>query len=449
MGVKEKRRTLITGARVLTLDPALGDLERGDVLLEGDRIAAVAPALDVAADEVIDASGMLVHPGLVDAHIHLWQTPLRGLAADCYGMEYFPRIHPLSQRFRAEDIHAATYGGALELLAHGVTTVFDFNHSIHSPEHADAAVDALEASGIRAIFGYSLRDRPELENRALRSVEDRMRDARRLRDERADGGRVSFALALNNLEHVAPDDSTREVGWARELGIPATVHSIRAGQVTDAHRRGVLGPDLQWVHATAISDDELALLARHGGSIAVTPESEAAIMSVWPVTGRALRHGVPVGLGVDIVSAVSGDVAAQARSALTLDRMADAQVHRLQGREPVRTADSPVLDARRALALITSEAARSIGLGDVCGTLTPGKAADVVVRSIPAFAPPAADLATHLLLHSSRADVDTVIVDGDVRVRDGALAGVDPARVRDLLDAVRENVAGPRAVAAV
>jgi 5-methylthioadenosine/S-adenosylhomocysteine deaminase len=260
---------------------------------------------------------------------------------------------------------------------------------------------------------------------------------------------VGFALALNNLEHVTPEESTREVEWARELGVPATVHSIRPGQVADAHRRGVLGPDLQWVHATAITDAELALLADHGGSIAVTPESEAAIMSVWPVTGRAVRHGVPVGLGVDIVSAVSGDVAAQARSALALDRMADAQEHRLQGREPVRTPDSPALDARRALELATSEAARSIGLGDVAGSITPGKAADVVLRTIPPWGPPAGDPATHLLLHSSRADVHTVWVDGEVRVRAGELAGVDPERVRGLLDAAREHVVGPREAAAV
>ena len=444
-----QKRTLISGGRVVTMDPGLGDLEEGDVLIEGARIAAVGQALEADADEVVDARGMLVHPGLVDAHIHLWQTPLRGLAAHCFGMEYFPTIHPLSQRFRAEDIHAATYGGALELLAHGVTTVYDFNHSIHSPEHADAAVEALDEAGIRALFGYSLRDRPELEERELRSVEDRMRDARRLREARGDGGRVRLALALNNLEHVSPEDNSREVAWARELGVPATVHTIRPGQVADAHRRGVLGPDLQWVHATAITDAELALLAAEGGAIAVTPESEAAIMAVWPVTGRAVRHGVPVGLGVDIVSAVSGDVAAQIRSALTLDRIADAQAHRLQGREPVRTADSPLLDARRALELATSEAARSIGLGDVAGSLTPGKAADVVVREIPPFAPPAGDLATHLVLHSSRADVHTVLVDGEVRVRAGALVGVDLARVRDLLDAAREHVVGPPERAAV
>ena len=183
-------------------------------------------------------------------------------------MEYFPTVHPLSQRYRPQDMHAATYGGALELLAHGVTTVVDFNHSIHSPQHADAAVDALSEAGIRAIFGYSLRDRPELEDRTLRSVEDRMRDARRVRDERCDGsGLLGLALALNNLEHVSAEDNAREVACARELGVLATVHSIRPGQIADAHARGLLGDDLQWVHATASSDAELALLAEHGGAL--------------------------------------------------------------------------------------------------------------------------------------------------------------------------------------
>jgi cytosine/adenosine deaminase-related metal-dependent hydrolase len=438
---------LIRGGRVLTMDPGLGDLDPGDVLLDGGRIAAVGPSLDVTADEVVDARGMLVHPGLVDTHIHLWQTPLRGLASHCFGMEYFPTIHPLSQRYRPEDMYAATYAGALELLAHGVTTVLDFNHSLHSPEHADAAVDGLEEAAIRAIFGYSLRDRPELEDRTLRSVADRMRDARRVRDERCGGGRLGMALALNNLEHVSPEDNAAEVRCARDLGVLATVHSIRPGQVRAAHERGLLSDDLQWVHLSAVTDAELDLLAEHGGPLSITPETEAAMMSVWPVTGRALRRGVTVGLGVDVVSSVNGDVAAQARSALALDRMSDAQAQWLQGHEPVRAPGSPVLDPRRTLELVTSEAARSIGLGDTCGSLTPGKAADVVVRAIPPWGPPAADLATHLLLHSTRADVRTVIVDGEVRVSDGELAGVDGARVRALLDAAREHVVTPEVAA--
>lgn len=434
--------TLITGGSVLTLDPDLGDLERGDVLVEDGRVAAVGADLGATADETIDATGMLVHPGLVDAHIHLWQTPLRGLAADCFGDEYFPTIHPHSQRFRAPEMHAATYGGALELLAHGVTTAFDFCHSIHTPEHADASVDALEQAGIRALFGYSLRDRPELEERTLRTVEDRMADARRVLSERCGGPLVGMALALNNVEHVGADGAERELRCARELGVLATVHSIRPGQVTALHARGLLGPDVQWVHATAASDEELDLLAAHGGVVGVTPESEAAVMSVWPVTGRALRRGVPVGVGVDVVSAVAGDVLAQARAAWSLDRLADAQVHRLQGREPARTATTPTLTPRRAVELVTSEAARSIGLGDVAGSLTPGKAADVVVRAIPAWAPPAGDLAAHLLLQTGRADVDTVLVGGEARVRGGALVGVDPQRVRRLLDEAREHVLG-------
>lgn len=422
------------------MDPALGDLPEGDVLVEDGRIAAVAPQLDVPADEVVDARGALVHPGLVDAHIHLWQTPLRGLAADCFGNEYFPTIHPISQHYRAEDMEAATYGGAVELLAYGVTTAYDFCHSIHTPEHADAAIAGLRSAGIRALFGYSLRDRPELETRTLRTPDERMADARRIRAELDGGGLVRMALALNNLEHLTADANAAELACARELGVPATVHSIRPGQIADLARRGLLADDLQVVHATAATDDELALLGEHGGVIATTPESEAAMMSVWPVTGRALRHGVPVGLGVDVVSLASGDVLAQARSVLTLDRLADAQEHRLQGREPARTATSPTLDARRALELATSEAARSMGLGDEIGSLTPGKAADVVIRNVPAFGRPAGDLAAHLVLHSSRADVRTVLVGGEVRVRDGAPVGVDLERLGDRLDRVREHV---------
>src|SRR5918997_811617 len=104
-------KTLLTGATVITMDGALGDLESGDVLIEGDRIAAVAPRVDADADETIDVAGAIVMPGMIDCHVHLWQTPVRGVAAGCWGMEYFGVVHPLSARYRPDDMYAATYGG--------------------------------------------------------------------------------------------------------------------------------------------------------------------------------------------------------------------------------------------------------------------------------------------------------------------------------------------------
>lgn len=438
------KRTLIRNGTVLTMDAELGELATGDVLIDGARIAAVGASLDVGADEVVDATGMLVLPGLIDTHMHLWQTAVRGLAAGTWSREYFSTIHPLSARMRPQDMYASTYGGAVELLAHGVTTVLDFCHSVNSPAHADAAVDALSDSGIRALYGVGLRDRPEVTERAFGSLDDRIRDIGRLHDERqgAGDGRVTIAVALNNPDHVDIETHAREIACARDLGLRATLHSDLGGQIAGAAGHGLLGPDILWVHCVGISDQELALLARDGGTVVVTPEIEAGLMAATPVLGRALRHGADVTLGTDVVSAVGGGVIPQMRAAYSLDRMLDALADRREGRESRRTAWSPTIDAAKLLRLGTVDAARAIGLDDEIGTLTPGKLADVLVLDTAPFGLAAGDPASHVVFQAGRADVEAVFVGGEQRVRAGRLTGVDRARMRDALDSTRDYVLG-------
>jgi len=438
------KKTLLRGGSVVTMDRARGEYERADVLIEGAHIAAVEPDLDVDADETIAVAGKIVMPGLIDCHTHLWQTPVRGLASGCWGREYFSVVHPLSARYRPEDVHAATYGGAMEFLSHGVTTVLDFCHSTNSPEHADASVDALIASGIRAFFGYGFRDRPEVDERHFESPDERVRDVQRLYDQRegSDGGRVRLAVALNNIEHIDAESQARELGCARDLGIKATVHSNLPGQVSLTSERDLFGPDILWVHCGAIADPELELLSDTGGAVISSPEIEAGLMAVTPVIGRALRHSVPVGIGVDIPTAVSGDLLCQARIAFALNRLLDAQLERIQGREPRRTPWSPTLDARRMLELATIDAARILGIEDQTGSVTPGKLADLLVLSTDPFGVGGGDLLNHVLFQASVADVDSVFVAGEARVSAGRLVDIDERGMRRRLDEARDWVLG-------
>lgn len=436
------KKTLLRGGHVLTMDERLGELERGDVLIEGDTISAVAPQIEAEADEVIDATGKIVIPGLIDCHIHLWQTPVRGIAAGCWGREYFGVVHPLSARYRPEDIHIATKGGALELLSYGVTTVLDFCHSVNSPEHADASLDGLNAAGIRALFGYGFRDRPEVEQRGFNTLDDRIAVLRRLHDERGSSGRVRLAVALNNIDHLTPEAHARELGAARELGLRATVHSNLDGQVTQTHGQQLLGEDILWVHCGAISDPELEMLADAGGAVISSPEIEAGLMAITPVTGRALRHDVPVGIGIDIPTAVNGDLLTQLRITYALDRLVDSQTDRLQGRLSRRTSFSPTLDARRVLELGTIKAAEILGLGDITGSLTPGKQADVTIFDTGVFGLGGGNAYDHLLFQTSPRNVDTVFVGGEPRVRDGELVDVDTRALREQLDRTRDWVLG-------
>jgi 5-methylthioadenosine/S-adenosylhomocysteine deaminase len=432
--------TLLRGGYVLTMDESLGDIPRGDVLIDGDRIAQVGPAVDGTADEIIDAAGMLVLPGLIDSHIHLWQEPLRGLATECWAGEYFPTVHPLSGRYRAPDMHTATYGGAVEALSHGTTTVVDFCHSVNSPEHADASVEALRRAGIRAVFGYSFRDRPEYEQRAFHSLADRIADAHRVAEMLAGDPLVRMGIALNNIDHVDAADNARELGCARELGVPVMVHSVDPEDIDELHRRGLLGPDLLWVHQESAGPEQLSKLAEHGGSISVTPEVEMAASGAFPVTGRALRHGVPVALGVDIPSGVNADLLVQMRLAFQVERMFDAFMERIEGRKPTRTSRVPALSARAVLGLATSDGARALGLDDR-GRLRPGLLADVLMLNTGPFGLGAGDPAAHVVVHASSSDVDTVIVGGQVRRRAGRLVGVDEGALHAELMAVREHVA--------
>src|ERR1700736_5513465 len=142
-------RTLITGGTIVSLDPAVGDLARGDVLITDGVITAGAERIDAADAEVIDATDRIVLPGFVDNHRHTWQTAFRGIGADWTFDDYVVAMHgTLKPRYRPEDVYLGNLLGRLEALHSGVTTMLDWFHCAQSPEHADAAVGALrDASG--------------------------------------------------------------------------------------------------------------------------------------------------------------------------------------------------------------------------------------------------------------------------------------------------------------
>src|SRR5919204_3059940 len=145
-------RLLLKSGIVVTQDSKLGVLPKGDVLVENGRIAAVGTTLDAEA-EVVDCAGHFVLPGLINAHMHTWQTALRSVAANWTLLEYFRHVHAgLATVFVPEDIHIATLAGALNQLDHGVTTLVDWCHNNPTPDHTDGAIEALRESGIRAAF---------------------------------------------------------------------------------------------------------------------------------------------------------------------------------------------------------------------------------------------------------------------------------------------------------
>jgi 5-methylthioadenosine/S-adenosylhomocysteine deaminase len=440
-------RLLVKDGCVLTLDRALGDFERADVLVEGGRIAAVAPDLDEDAEDVIEAAGKIVMPGFVDTHRHTWQTALRGICADWTLQDYFRgiRLH-LSTFFRPEDVYAGNYVGALEALDAGVTTVLDFSHCINSPAHADEAIRGLRDAGLRAIFAYGFYPVPLAEPR-FADHDERLADARRIREAHfaASGGTVQMGLALTEIGLVPFETTKREVEAARELDLLVTAH---VGSVADRrwpheiellHRAGLLDARQVHVHCNACTNEELGLIAECGAAVSVTPETELQMGMGFPITGRALSRGLRLGLGCDIVSLQAGDILSQLRLALQTERALENHVTAERGALPLELS----LTARKALELGTIGGASALGLDSEIGSLTPGKAADLIVFDTAGMNfVPRNDPVAAVVLHARAGDVETVIVGGRVLKREGALAGVAPDRARRLIERSRDYLLG-------
>lgn len=431
------RSVLIRRGHVLTMDDQLGDLPVGDVLVKGSTIADIGPKLDETADETIDAAGMFVLPGLVDTHIHLWQTTLRGLAADLWKGEYFTHVLPYRERYRPEDMYAGGYVGGLELLSHGTTTALDFCHAISSPSHVDSALEGLRDSGLRGVFGYSVKETPP---GVWRSQDERFRDVERVRDKL--DGRLSLMVALSDLETVDIETCVREMAFARGHGLRMTIHSNFERQITAMNDAGLLGPDLLPVHGNLMNDYELDLLAEHGTPISFTPSVEV-YGAPCTVLGRALRRGIPITWGCDIPSFVNGDLLAQLRLVVHVQGYLDAQWERLNGRSGGRVPGIPSLSPRDALRSATLGGATALGLGDRIGSLTPGKEADIVLLDSGPFGTSLCDPAAHIVFQSGAQDVDTVLVGGEIRKRSGKLVDLDVSRVHQLIASTREHVLSP------
>ncbi len=421
-------RTLIRSATLVTIDPALGDLA-GDVLVEDGRIAAVGPGLAAPEGaEVVDASGMIALPGFVNAHIHTWQAGLRGVAADWTIGEYMRAMHAgLATHFRPDDIRIANHVGALHQVHAGTTTLADWCHNNPTPDHTDAAVDGLEASGIRAVFLHgSPKPDPKPGQKHFSEVPMPRAEVERLRRGRlASGDRlVTLGLAVLGPQLSVWDVCDADFRLAREFDLVASMHVSGPLLTADGFERlaglGLLGPRVNIVHGNVLEGDRLARLVDLGVSFTPTPEVELQMGFGDPLTGRLRALGGRISLGSDIESAMAGDMFAVTRFALQAQRHADALVARAaEGRSPA----SITVTAREALAWATIGGARMLGLDDRIGSLTPGKRADLILVDARGInLRPVHDPVASLLFHAGPRDVDSVMVDGRFLKRGGRLA---------------------------
>jgi 5-methylthioadenosine/S-adenosylhomocysteine deaminase len=430
------RQILIRGGCVLTMDPRLGDFDRADLLIDGPRIAEVAPHIDAPGAEIVEADAMIVIPGLVNTHHHMWQGSIRNVAIDYTIGEYFAKfMSVITPRFTPADVYAGDLMSALEGLNAGVTTFLDWCHVPNSPEHADEAVRALKDSGARAIFAYGPPLGQGVREWFYQSQLTHPEDVRRMRRQyfASDDQLVTFALALRGPDFTLPEVNQHDFALARELAAPITMHigakGGAPGGVLKLKQANLLGNDINHVHVTISSDEEMRMIADSGGTVSVTPIAEMMMGVGAPVTGRLLTAGVRPGLGIDTITGSSGDMFSQMRAALAMERMTEAESKWAKDEEY----GSVRLTARQVLELATLEGARTLWLDSKIGSLTPGKEADVVLlRADDLNLAPVSGVraaASALVMSADTANVDSVFVAGSPIKRGGRmLADVDRAR---------------------
>jgi cytosine/adenosine deaminase-related metal-dependent hydrolase len=441
-------RILIRGGHVLTVDPDLGDLPGGDVLIEDGTIVQVG--VDLSADaEVMDAAGSIVIPGFVDTHRHTWEAAIRSCAPNATLDDYFVEVlDSFAPLYRPEDVYASNLAGALECLNAGITTLVDWSHINNTPDHPDAAIEGLQEAGIRAMYAYGSANTSLADYWFSSSIAIPRDDVERIRSTyfSSGDGLLTMGLATRGPGFCQDPVVRGEWGMARDLGIPITTHFAMgklAGKwsmVKQLEAMDLLGPDTTYVHSCYLSDEEWELVAKSRGTISIAPQVEMQMGHGWPPVAKARSYGLRPGLSIDVVTTVPGDMFTEMRCAFAAERW--------RSNDSVWESEEPLpadaLTAKDMLTMATLDGAHVAGLEDRTGSLTPGKQADVVVidGSGPGIAP-VIDPVASVVLCADTSNVDTVIVGGTIHKRGGKLMAdwaAAAARVQASGDYLREEL---------
>src|SRR5580704_871739 len=431
MKTQNNTRTLFKGGTVITMDAAVPSLAVGDVLVEGDQIAAVGANLHTEGAEVIDASGSIVMPGLIDSHHHMWLGVVRRLIPDVDNLNaYFDLIgHKMGKQYRALEMYLSTKLTAIASLDAGVTTIVDACHLSLSPEHTDAALQALDQSGIRALHmvGAPLNDQG--------TVAHLPKDFDRLaRNWNTEGGLVRVGMfGQINLDWW-------KVARALELRILTEFSGDWFPLGPEFAQKGVLGPNNIFNHCTRVPEETWKLFADAGVNVTINPRSDAlfGFDDESFAYQQAIDHGLTPALGIDLDTAFGSDLFGEMHALFGQQRSA-MRYRRFRGEENVPTP----ISVEAVLKAATVNGARAAGLESEVGTLTPGKQADIItVRTDGVAVFPVSNAIGTIVQAVERSDVDTVMVAGEIRKRAGKLVGVDITKLTADVTASRDYLLG-------
>src|ERR1700733_14175298 len=414
MSTQKNRRTLFKGGTVLTLDPKVPNLPIGDVLVDGDRITALGANLQVDDVQVIDAADSIVMPGLIDARHHMWLGVMRRMMPDVDDLFAYINVvaETLGAHYRPLDIYISTKLTAIASLDAGIPTIIDACHSSRSPEHTDAALEALDSAGIRALH-------------MVGAAMDKKASAAHL-----PGDLARLAVSRNT------SDSLVRVGlfgqlnldwWKVARGLNMHILTEFIGDLAKLGPQfaepGILGPHNIFNHCTRVPEETWKLFADAGVNITVNPRSDA--LFGFDDDGfayqKAIDHGLMPALGIDLDTAFGSDMFGEMHALFGQQRAA-MRYRRFRGE-----VDAPApISVDEVLRAATVNGARAAGLETSTGTLTPGKQADIIMlrtNGVAVF--PVTNVIGTIVQAVERSDVDAVMVAGRLRKLSGKLIGVD------------------------
>ena len=444
----------IEGARyIITMDEGRRIIQDGAVIIEGSRITQVgktAELSDVAADRVINASGMLLAPGLVNGHMHVsYAHATRGIFPDSLGNDYLPNVFRLQAVMTAEEEYLTSLLGITELLKYGTTTFIDPG----STKFLDAGLRAYEQSGCRVMVGAHVTDMPNSVNlpvyetdEAIAMVERVIRDYNGALEGRVQAWAMPFAPSA-----ATPRLLQTSKQLADEHGVSLTLHFNNSARYVESCVRdtgmrpsqyleslGVLGENVVMSHCIGLDMSEVETLARTGTKVVAVPT--AAVKSGYGLTADStsvppggllpemLEAGITAGIGTD---AGNNSNLVETNRAMYLIAVLYKDARR----------NTTAITAETALELATISGARTLGLGDEIGSIETGKKADLAL-----YDTNRAEWATlfnpvnSLVYNADGRSVHTVIVDGRVVVEDHKALFVDEQALIAEVQAVGESM---------
>jgi len=425
------RAILLKDGIVLSMDPNVGDFEKGDILIRGKKIVSVGRDLDVLNSAiVVNAAGMIVMPGFIDTHHHQFETPLRsilsdgllGTASDTVSSYQKTIIGTFTPAYLPEDARLGELVASLGQINAGVTTTVDTSQVSLTPEHTDACIVGLKESGRRVLFAYSA---------GQGAKSQYPQDIVRLRKQYFSSADQLLTLALGN--------ATNADHWklARSVGAPIVSHIVDMSTLEPMAKAGLMGADNEYIHCTRSGNETLwKAIADTGGKVSIAPAIEMQMRHGMPPIQTALDHGIRPSLSVDVECNMTADMFSIMRTAYTLQRALINQ-RVLAGERNLPT----LVTCRDVIEFATLSGARVAHLDSKVGTLTPGKEADIIMLAtdrINTF--PLNNVPGTIVTLMDTSNVENVFVAGKVVKWQGKLVGVDLMRLRGDIEKSRDGL---------